>query len=501
MLDTTYFKTNLSVAISVARVSVKRTYCVLYRTGFATLVMGIAVIGCSDLSGNQPLPAGTSDPAIYATPEGARGMRNAAVYQFEAALPQFITESGLITDELQDRATGASTGTLLQHTDVRDALDERILAEQLSGGISDATGGFRASTNIDGSLSYNNLQGFRELANQAIGALTAYDTLPADTVSVRILKSELYAFEGYAEIMLADLFCSGIPLSTLDFERNYTLHAGSSTVQVYQDALAKLDTAYRLATGNDSLTNLVRVGRGRVWLDLGQYDSAAVAVSSVPTGFKYQVAGAWYTFGGDQGSAVNVLMQVATVSDREGMNGLPYISSGDPRSTVMPVTFQGVNQEFPTGYKTSLSGVSSPIIVADGIEARLIEAEVALHAGDVSTWLSDLNQLRAQWSAGTGEAVTLAPLTDPGTTTGRIALLFQERAYWLFLTGHRQGDLRRLIRNYASIDPNVRSQSLVYPTGPYTAPGRGVYGSDVTAPIPYTEYTNPLFHGCQSREP
>ena len=37
------------------------------------------------------------------------------------------------------------------------------------------------------------------------------------------------------------------------------------------------------------------------------------------------------------------------------------------------------------------------------------------------------------------------PTLDPGDAVGRENLLFRERAFWLFLTGHRMGDLRRLI--------------------------------------------------------
>jgi hypothetical protein len=72
-------------------------------------------------------------------------------------------------------------------------------------------------------------------------------------------------------------------------------------------------------------------------------------------------------------------------------------------------------------------------------------------------------------------------------------LLFNERAYWLFLTGHRQGDLRRLVRNYG------RSQETVYPTGVYYG-GLGFYGSDVDLPIPATEQVNPYYSGCFNRE-
>ena len=95
------------------------------------------------------------------------------------------------------------------------------------------------------------------------------------------------------------------------------------------------------------------------------------------------------------------------------------------------------------------------------------------------------------WHAGSGGVDSLAPLADPSTTDGRIDLLFRERAFWLFLTGHRQGDLRRLIRQYERLPDEL------YPTGVY--PGGFYYGSDITVPIPSAEFTNPLYTGCLSR--
>ena len=50
----------------------------------------------------------------------------------------------------------------------------------------------------------------------------------------------------------------------------------------------------------------------------------------------------------------------------------------------------------------------------------------------------------------------------------------------------------QLIRQYG------RSQSDLYPVGPYWS-GGGPHGADVTAPIPMTEYANPLYKGCASR--
>jgi hypothetical protein len=197
------------------------------------------------------------------------------------------------------------------------------------------------------------------------------------------------------------------------------------------------------------------------------------------------------------------------MTDREGANGLPYLSSQDLRvvAVLLGNNLYGVAHNVPAKYSTI---GDSPIVLADGVEARLIEAEVRLHAGDAN-WLAVLNALRTDgtydtqpnqsdpaatdtmWHAGSGGVAGLEPLNDPGTSDARIDLVFQERGYWLFLTGHRQGDLRRLVREYGRISTQV------YPNGAY-AGLNGRYGSDVTAPIPAAERLfNPKFTGCTNR--
>ena len=89
----------------------------------------------------------------------------------------------------------------------------------------------------------------------------------------------------------------------------------------------------------------------------------------------------------------------------------------------------------------TIYGQFDPVPIASGIEARLIEAEAALQAGDAGTWLAQLNAARATRG-------DLAPLDDPADATARTNLMFRERAFWMFGTGHRLGDLRRLIRQY-----------------------------------------------------
>ena len=80
------------------------------------------------------------------------------------------------------------------------------------------------------------------------------------------------------------------------------------------------------------MLNLARVALGRALLDRGQYAAAAAAVASVPDDFQYQET---MFMGGDENhiNPRNLIDIGGTASDREGGNGLPYSSSGDPRTT------------------------------------------------------------------------------------------------------------------------------------------------------------------------
>jgi hypothetical protein len=86
-------------------------------------------------------------------------------------------------------------------------------------------------------------------------------------------------------------------------------------------------------------------------------------------------------------------------------------------------------------------------------------------------------------------------LVDPVNADARIDLVFRERAFWLFLTGHRLGDMRRLVRQYG------RNRDNVFPVGTYRAGPLGNYGNDVNVPAPASEIlSNPKFSGCINRD-
>jgi hypothetical protein len=94
-----------------------------------------------------------------------------------------------------------------------------------------------------------------------------------------------------------------------------------------------------------------------------------------------------------------------------------------------------------------------------------------------------LNDLRS--------SVALPDLVLPATAAEQVDLLYRERAFWLYLTGRRLGDLRRLIRNYG------RSAETVFPTGAYRF--GGTYGRATAIPFTVSiqrQYNAKITAGC-----
>jgi hypothetical protein len=171
------------------------------------------------------------------------------------------------------------------------------------------------------------------------------------------------------------------------------------------------------------------------------------------------------------------------VSDREGGNGLPFISADDRRVPTFDTQDVGFDGETPFIQQRKYPTLDSSTPLATGTEARLIEAEAALKTGDNATFLGKINAERA--------ASGLADVSLPGSSVAREDLLFSERGFALYLTAHRLSDLRRLVRQYG------RSQDTVFPSGEYHK--GGTYGSDVNLPVSADEKNNPSFSACLDR--
>ncbi len=457
------------------------------------LVTLSGVTGCSpaDLVGEGELPPGASDPKDTQTPAGALRSYRAGLIAYRTTLAgpgySVALTSALMSDEM---------GALESFSNYDGFMDRRVLPEYTDPRAEDlVTSGFATYFGM-----YRDLQSARGKTRVAAWLLRNF--APAESPA---LAAQMDAMQGFANLHLAENYCSGIPLSTVDPD-GYTLQSGSSTEEVLIQALELFDTALVYAGDSTRILNFARIGKARALLGLGRYAEAALAVADVAEGFEYimrfdsTVTG---TNGEQSHDAANWMWLINQfgqssgpgMSNHEGGNGIDYIASGDPRSepAVYSTDYNGTPRFTPRRY--SPAG-DSPMAAVDWREAQLIQAEAELSLG--GAWLDRLNNLRQGVTFPpaeddtTGTPRVLEPLTDPGTPEARLDLLFRERAMWLHMRGTRLGDLRRLVRQYG------RDPGTVFPNGLYSSGGS--YGSDVAMPIPAIERLyNPMFTGCIHR--
>lgn len=451
-----------------------------YLSVLATAFM-LAACNITNMVDGAELPEEIIDPKSFKTELGALGLYNNTVSTFTRSygvmrlsptIPSSILASSYLliasalTDELE-----AQPGSLgFSGTNDFSKADIRIIEDKTTGTISGP---------------YFQLHTIRGVSQDGRLALKRYyPDGPSD------LTGHLFAFQAASEMLLAELYCSGIPLSRVNDDGTYTLSRGMTTTEVFENALRLLDSADISIQDSARIKYFVAALRGRVLLALARYAEAAEAVQEVPDNFLYNLN---YSASTKKFVVTNSGLKYG---DRQGGNGLPFGSLTDPRTTL-----------------PSLTNDIAPLPFASGLEARLIEAEYRLSKRD-SRWLDDLNSLRTTCTdassclpiapPGIGGVAGLSPLSDPATSLHltaqdsakvRLDLLFEERAYWLFLRGHRQGDMRRLIRNYG------RPQETVYPIGLWGTQGMAMFGNDVNLPIPNAESDkNPHFNGCENRE-
>jgi len=315
--------------------------------------------------------------------------------------------------------------------------------------------------------------------------------------------AEIQALAGFSYVLLAEAYCNGVPTSKVTDEGKFEFGAPQTGQQILTTAVAKFDSAIASAgaSGGTTALNLARIGKGRALLDLNQPAQAAAAVAAVPSSFNYSIQHSENT--GRQNNAIfafNYLEQRFSVGDKEGTNGLPFVSLDDPRLPLIDAGtgFDGETELFLT---TKYAQRDAPTPLALGVEARLIEAEAALRTNDLTTFRAKLNDARANAltysedgepnSQPLPSPPALGTSAIPTTAAAQQNLLFQERALDLFLTSHRLGDLRRLVWQYG------RSADAVFPIGPYeptnTSKAGTNFGTDVNLPIPQEESNNPLF--------
>ncbi len=298
---------------------------------------------------------------------------------------------------------------------------------------------------------------------------------------------EMLSLAGLTYIFMAEDFCSGIPVSRV-VDDQIVFGQPLTTMQVFDTAVARFNLAlsHPSIVPGDPIHSLASVGLARALLNQGLFAEAAAAVATVPPEFIYETEHATTPAALHNGVFEAFNNGEFGVLDLEGTNGLPYVSAEDLRVTGDSGLGSDNNTEswFPSKYPS----FEASIPTADYTEAQLIIAESELQALAFDAMTTRLNDLRA--------AIGLGAFATPGDLDTATDMLFAERAFWLFATGHRLGDMRRLIRQYG------RPAETVFPTGDYYKGGL-TYGTGVNLPLPRREGNNPNLpdtpDGCLDR--
>jgi hypothetical protein len=335
---------------------------------------------------------------------------------------------------------------------------------------------------------------------QAIKALRTY--VPDSALAI----ASMFALTAYVETLIGELYCNGTPLS--EIEGPEILYGDPLTNDaVFQLAVAAADSALALAPPTSAVGRLASIVKGRALVDLGQFADAAAAVAAVPVDFRFSAYHSSTSTTNQVWALNNSARRYTMTNGPEGGVGIDFVGPNDPRLPRRLTTTPIFDSSVPLNVITQgMYGQFDSIPIATGIEARLIIAEADLQPGGTpGNWLTEINTLRTNTALypaiGTGltgftRGPNLTALADPGNDAARVSTHFRERAFWMFSTGHRLGDMRRLLRQYGSLG---FTEGNVYPNGAFIKGGS--YADAVQMPIPLQEGGNPNFTGCIDRNP
>lgn len=383
----------------------------------------------------------------------------------------YLTVSALLSDEFY------SSGSF----PTRTVTDRRDQVPADNGNTSDGT--------------YVDLQQARRALKDAAEKVANHEDLGTGTEDYQLMK----ALEGFAILALAEGWCSAVPLSYVDEGGEFVYGSALSSGQLADTAIAKFDAS--LAGGVNSLA---AIGKARALTFKGDYAAAAAAVSGVSTEYVWHIP---HSVSGTNNTVFSYQSNGRySLSRNEGINGLPFalagtqydtlpsgggavLVEGDPRAP-----WSGPDPGFTPAIDMYMAAFHDSYVVdiplATGIEARLIEAEAALAAQQYGQAYTILNDLRANVGTlltglyGWSPPGTLDPMTTSTDPAVARADLFYERGFWLLLTGHRLGDLRRQVAQEGYGLPHTD----VYPSGAYHKDGN--YGTDVVLQMDFDESNN-----------
>jgi hypothetical protein len=262
---------------------------------------------------------------------------------------------------------------------------------------------------VDGipSNAWNSAQQARWVAEDAVRRLK--EAKGADFSSYE-LGARALVLAGYANRLLGENMCEAV------------IDAGApgDHMTYFERAEAAFTEANTVATaaGATAIATAALAGRASVRMMLGDDAGALADAALVPTGFVHQAVYSidtenYYNFM----YWVNANQTYREISAWHTAYEAYYMNTGDPRvawgtnPAVPTAEFPSVPWYFPLKYTKR----DDPINLSTGREMRLVEAEIALRAGNVATAVAKINSIRTTvTSDDTGQPLPAVSATSDG---------------------------------------------------------------------------------------
>ena len=405
-----------------------------------------ALNACRDVTSlTQTAPSRVQADQLY-IPANAPLLLTSAIGDYECALANYVVAAGLVGDELDD-AQLAQVGWDYDRRTINPALT------QYAGAVCPQT---IADTQVP--ALYTPISVARYDADRLTTATQGWTD--AQVPGRQKLLGQAQAYAGYSLVLLGEGMCS----AAID------LGPELSRAQLDSIAESRFTGAIAAATAaNDTATlNMALVGRARARLDQNKMALALADAALVPDGF---VKNATYSaVNARRENLVNTQMYRGNYSTVDSTfrhvlwNGAP-----DPRVVVDSTGQVGQDQVTPIFAPAKYPTSSTPIPIASWREARLIQAEASLAAGDVATATAMINKLHT--------AAGIAPYAG-GAAAEVLAQVQEERRRELFLEGQRLNDMIRF-----------KVPLVPAPGTPFPVKG-GTYGTQLCFPLPDLERNN-----------
>ena len=393
-----------------------------YAGAVALVVFGAACGSALDV----PNPQAFGDDALN-NPIILKNVANGAEGALHQAFDDYIVYTELLSDEIE------STSTWIDWEDVSEGRVRHDWPNQFSFS-------FTQDQILQARFA---AQSATERINNVLAADAATSPLRAQTMLVDAL-SDLLLGTGYCESPL-------VP----DGPRSPDTEVFAQAVTKFTAGLEAAQAITGDADAQRKWTNVAHAGRARANLMAGNYDAAKADAQAVDPGFEYQ---ALYSEAGGYSTTSNPGEQFNQNRNRSGglrrlyhsrvhvidsvTTGEAYLrdwSSGQDDHRMAVTRFEGqlgVNNRFAYYGITKYADRTSPIRMLSKIESNLVEAEVAMRAGDYATEAQILNVMRAR------PGVALPPITITTAAEAQDALV-NERMAELWVEGSRMQDLYR----------------------------------------------------------